>query len=485
MTDARFLRDDGNAALEISGSGPRPAAVTLIGPRARVEARLHGRGRTWRAVLPLRAARWGGPELPLPTGEYRVRIEPGEATDAAPPAASLPLTQLPGLRAGWSDGILHVGPPVDPAYDSGEGQAALERRYATSRQPLENAVFFESFYGRTAGCNPLAIDREIARVAPGVTRYWSVVDLSVRVPDGAVAVVEGSPEWWRARAAARLLVVNDWLRRKFVRKPGQTVLQTWHGTPLKRLALHRPGFDPRRAIAVFRESRRWNVLLAQSPYAARVLSRAYAFRRRPIWVEGYPRNDSLQTDDGAATRRALGIGGEERVLLYAPTWRDDREAIVDFVDAPALARAANAVVLVRGHTRTLLPGEDARGPRVIDVTGYPDTARLLAASDALITDYSSVMFDFAITGKPMYFLVPDLEHYRGELRGFYFDLLEAAPGPVVRSQDDLERAIAEVDPEIFRERYERFGRVFVAREDGRASERVVARILDQGFVDRD
>jgi CDP-glycerol glycerophosphotransferase len=95
------------------------------------------------------------------------------------------------------------------------------------------------------------------------------------------------------------------------------------------------------------------------------------------------------------------------------------------------------------------------------------------------------MFDFAITGKPMYFLVPDLEHYRGELRGFYFDLLEAAPGPVVRSQDDLERAIAEVDPEIFRERYERFGRVFVAREDGRASERVVARILDQGFVDRD
>ena len=75
-------------------------------------------------------------------------------------------------------------------------------------------MFFESFYGRNASCNPLAIDRELARRAPGVTRYWSVVDLSVAVPEGAIPVVDGSPEWWRARGSARLLVVNDWLRRR-------------------------------------------------------------------------------------------------------------------------------------------------------------------------------------------------------------------------------------------------------------------------------
>ncbi len=172
------------------------------------------------------------------------------------------------------------------------------------------------------------------------------------------------------------------------------------------------------------------------------------------------------------------------MLLYAPTWRDDRERMVDFVDPAALARSADAVVLVRGHTRTLLPGTDAAGPRVIDVTGFPDTSALLAAADALVTDYSSVMFDFAITGKPMYFLVPDLEHYRGELRGFYFDLLDLAPGPVVRSQADLERALAEVDPSIFAERYSRFRALFAPRDDGRAAERVVARLLDQGFVTR-
>ena len=177
--------------------------------------------------------------------------------------------------------------------------------------------------------------------------------------------------------------------------------------------------------AVVKESRRWNVLLAQNPYAARIFGKAYAFLTRPIWVEGYPRNDVLTTGDGAATREALGIAPGERVLLYAPTWRDDRTEMVDFVDPTALAAATDAVVLVRGHSRTLQPGRDAVGPRVIDVTGFPDTSQLLLAADALITDYSSVMFDFSVTGKPMYFLVPDIEHYRGELRGFYFDLRRA------------------------------------------------------------
>lgn len=486
MTHARLFDDDGTPALEISGEGPRPASVTLEGARARSHARLHGRGRTWRAVVPLHVARWGGADLPLPSGRYRLRIDAGAATDADPSALSIAETGLTGLRASLEGGVVTVAAPVDPVYRAGEGRAAIERRYAAGRrEPLENAVFFESFYGRTAGCNPLAIDRELARVAPAVTRYWSVVDLSVEVPEGAIAVVEGTPDWWRARGAARLLVVNDWLRRRFVRRRGQRVLQTWHGTPLKRLALHRPGFDPRRALAVVRESRRWDVLLAQSPYAARVLSKAYAFLRRPVWVEGYPRDDALLHDDGLETRRRLGIHSEERVLLYAPTWRDDRKRIVDFVDPSALARAADAVVLVRGHTRTLQPGADLDGPRVIDVTGFPDTARLLAASDALVTDYSSVMFDFALTGKPMYFLVPDLERYRGEMRGFYFDLLELAPGPVVRTQRDLERALADVDPSIFAERYDRWRTLFVPRDDGRAAERVVARILDQRFVDRD
>jgi len=482
MTDARFTTD-GGPALVLAGEGERPESVEIVGARARVAARVTGRGKTWRAVLPLRAARWGGPELPLPAGSYEVRIADAADRGIRPPAG-VPLTQLGTLRAELEGWTLRVAPPIDPAYDSGEGQDALERRYATRPAGgFENAVFFESFYGRNASCNPLAIDRELARRAPHVTRYWSVVDLSVVVPDGAIPVVEGSPEWWRARGAARLLVVNDWLRRRFSRRKGQVVLQTWHGTPLKRLALHRPGFDPRRMAAVVRESLRWNVLLAQNPYAARILGKAYAFLTRPIWIEGYPRNDVLVTGDGSATREALGIGPGERVLLYAPTWRDDRDQIVDFVDPVALAAATDAVVLVRGHSRTLLPGRDAEGPRVIDVTGFPDTSLLLLVADALITDYSSVMFDYSVTGKPMYFLVPDMEHYRGELRGFYFDLAAHAPGPMVRTQDELVDALVADDTDTYAGRYAQWRDRFNARDDGHAAERVVARIVDQGFIE--
>jgi len=307
----------------------------------------------------------------------------------------------------------------------------------------------------------------------------------VDVPEGGVAVVEGSPQWWRARGASRLLVVNDWLRRRYERRPGQVVLQTWHGTPLKRLALHRPGFDPRRMVAVVRESRRWDVLLAQNPYGERILRKAYAFLRRPVWVEGYPRNDVLVTGDGAPTRAALGIADDERVVLYAPTWRDDRTDMVDFVDPERLASQTGAVVLVRGHSRTLIPGEDARGARVIDVTGYPDVSDLLLVADALVTDYSSVMFDYTATGKPIFFLTPDLVHYREDLRGFYFDLVAHAPGPMVSTQDELAEALADQTvPARFADRYAAWQQRFNARDDGHAAERVVARILDQGFVDR-
>ena len=469
----------GDETLVIAGTGARPSRGELRGPRARVLAKMTGGGKTWKATFPLRTARWGGKELPLPAGDYAVEIDDEQLDDL-----SLEETLLPTLRIGVEGATVRVSPALDAVYERAEGQQTLEERYAASGGGGANAVFFESFYGRVAGCNPRAIDRVLAERAPGVTRYWSVADYSVDVPDGAVPVIVGSPEWWSARADARLLVVNDWLRKRFSRKPGQKVLQTWHGTPLKRLALHRPGFDPRRMGAVIKESRRWDVLLAQNRYAERILRKAYAFFGKQIWVDGYPRNDALVNDGAAEVRAALGISDDERVLLYAPTWRDDREERVSFIDPEELASAMDAVVLVRGHSRTLSAGEDRTGARVIDVTGYPDTSRLMLAADALITDYSSVMFDFSATGKPMYFLVPDMAHYRGTLRGFYFNLDARAPGPLVHSFDELVAALKDKKgPSRFAARYAAWRAQFNRLDDGRAAERVVERILDQGWLD--
>ncbi|WP_221585223.1 CDP-glycerol glycerophosphotransferase family protein [Microbacterium sp. G2-8] len=469
--------DDEAKTLVVAGEGARPERAELVGARVRVSAGMTGRGRTWKARFPLHVDRWGGPDLPLPSGEYVLEIDDHEVRGFVPMIIS------ESLRVDVAGSVVTIGPPVDPSLENPEARAALERRYACHTAPLENAVFFESFYGRVAGDNPLGIDREVARVAPEITRYWSVVDLSVHVPDGAIPVVEGTAEWWRARSVSRLLVVNDWLRHRFDRRDGQHVLQTWHGTPLKRLALHRRGFQPRRWGAILKESRRWDVLLAQSPAAGRILAKAYAFLRRPVWIEGYPRNDVLSTGDGGDTRRDLGIGADERVLLYAPTWRDDRQEIVDFIDPAELAEQTGSVVLVRGHSRTLQPGRSVSGPRVIDVTGFADTALLMLAADALITDYSSVMFDFSVTGKPMYFLVPDLDHYRGQLRGFYFDLEQRAPGPLVRTLGDLVGALDE-DPSAHDAKYRTWRARFNPRDDGHAAERVVARLFDQRFLAR-
>lgn len=347
------------------------------------------------------------------------------------------------------------------------------------------SIFFESFYGRIVGDNPLAIDAALTAQRPDLTRFWSVADPSIAVPEGATPVLEGTPPWHEARREARLLVVNDWLRYDF--RPGthQHVLQTWHGTPLKRLALSRRGLHPRRRLAAIKESRRWDILLAQNLFAAAALRRAYAFRG-PVWVEGYPRNDILTTGDGGATRRALGIAADARVLLYAPTWRDGAQTMIGVLDLHRLAADTESTVLVRGHTRTP-PAKTAREQAdpahvVIDVTAHPDTAALMCAADALITDYSSVMFDFPITGRPIYFFVPDLTEYAARTRGFTFDLEASAPGPLTTTQDALTAALTQGPDPSGTERYQRWRDRFTSREDGHAAERVVARILDQGLV---
>jgi CDP-glycerol glycerophosphotransferase (TagB/SpsB family) len=279
--------------------------------------------------------------------------------------------------------------------------------------------------------------------------------------------------------------VNDWLRKRWLKRPHQTVLQTWHGTMLKKIAINRPRHGVRATIAAVLESRRWDVLLSQNPHSSRIFRSAYRYRG-PIWEEGYPRDDALLSADGAAIRKSLGIPSKKRVLLYAPTWRDDRLEHIDHLDVAAFTDSLGPdyVTLIRGHSRTLRPGRDVRASNVIDVTGYPDVADLFLVADALITDYSSVMFDFSVTGKPIFFFTPDLDHYREQLRGFYFDLIEIAPGPVVRTPAELIALIRSVDAVAaeYAARYAAWQSRFNPRDDGHAAERVVRRLEELGAL---
>ncbi len=467
------------------------AELHLEGPRTRAPGTVTVDGSRVRAEVPLLVSRWGADGLALPSGDYRLSFGGAVPTTRVRVAVeALPAVTHPLFRAEAvaEDGglVLRVGPPLHDDERGPAAQRALRRAYLNNRRPRpEDAVYLESFYGTTVADNPRAVADALHQQYPGVRRYWSVADRSVPVPAGAVPLVQHSREWWRVRAEARLYVVNDWLLWTHRRRPHQKVLQTWHGTMLKRLARDRQ-VGLRTRLAVVRQSRRWDALLAQNQYSAERFRSSYAYRG-PIWVTGYPRNDVLRdADRTAAVRDVVGVPPGQRVVLYAPTWRDDRVDLVDHLDLEAFADHLpdDHVLLVRGHSRTIGGGSDVVAERLIDVTTYPDAGELMLIADVLVTDYSSMMFDFVSTDRPLIFYTPDLAHYSDVLRGFYFDFVAEAPGPVVETGADLLAAIAEVDTaaEKFAARRSAWRSRFTAHDDGRAATRVVRRLHEQGWL---
>ncbi|WP_053383457.1 CDP-glycerol glycerophosphotransferase family protein [Leucobacter celer] len=363
-----------------------------------------------------------------------------------------------------------------------------------------DAAFFESFYGRQVSCNPLAIDREIARRFPGITRYWSVTTERQSVPEGAIPLLVGGREWFAARRHARLLVVNDWLRYGFRRRPRQTVLQTWHGTMLKHLALGRPAVGLRTRIAIHRESRRWNLLLSQNPHSTEQFRSSYAFRGE-VLETGYPRDDRLARSmvgeernpiEVSTARAALGIDPRTRVLVYAPTWRDGGITLVDDLDVRRLADELGDdwTVVARGHTRTHAFGSYGAGGRVLDASQHPEVNDVILAADLLVTDYSSIMFDASVARVPMAFFVPDLASYRDRERGFTLDFEREAPGPLLARRSELvdrAREIAErgADAAWVQEHADRaaaWRARFNLHDDGGAAERVVDALVERGAL---
>ncbi|MFC7430775.1 MULTISPECIES: CDP-glycerol glycerophosphotransferase family protein [unclassified Agrococcus] len=497
----RAIWRDGEALrMRIDPGTARPVAVRLRSARELVHGELTrgalatgapATGEVVEAAVPLTRSRWGGPALVLPSDAWVVEVvdASGARLELAPPATvpqpELALDARIAFEPREGSVAVVLSPPLTDAERAPGAQRALQRAHLGSPTP-QQAVMLEAFYGTAASCNPAGIDRALAARLPHVVRAWSTVDGSVPIPEGSVRVVEGSEAWWRLRGGARALVVNDWLRKRHRRMRHQRVVQTWHGTPLKRLALERDGQGLRTRIASVLEGRRWDVLLAQNPFAAEHLRAAYRFRG-PVWELGYPRGDVLRTGDRDAVRARLDVPLDARVALYAPTWRDDRVAVVDHVDVAALAARLGPGwrVVVRGHARATAQGALALvGEGVVDATTYPDVAELLVAADVLVTDYSSVMFDAAGIELPTVFAVPDLDDYRDRLRGFTFDLAEVAPGPFARTLDEVVDAVLAAGPgDGWEARRVAWRERFAPLDDGHAGERVVERMLADGILD--
>jgi len=465
--------------------------------------------------FPLVGSHWGYDGLWLPLGRYAVSLRaPGDRSDedlpVTPSADLLALLPVEHPRARLR-GLVEViprKPPVlslnvhEPLADDVRGERNQRRLREAARveEATQDSVFFRALYGEAANCNMLGVHHELGRRGSSLTRYWSVRDHSVPVPEGGVGLVEGTPEWHEALATSRYVMVNvhqpDWHH-----KPrGQVLIETMHGYPYKVMGhewWEKGGFPSGQVESFDRRARDWDYFVSPASYATPLLKAAFldpAGATPEILEIGYPRNDVLRSDEAPAirerVRKLLGVADGQRVVMYAPTFRDYLSADdmaaerIDFFDVERAARdlGPDYVLLVRGHAfNARAGGRHEGGANIVDVTPHPDINDLILASDAAILDYSSLRFDYALVDKPMVFLVPDLAKYDA-VRGGVIPYGPTAPGPHVETTREVVGLLRDLDGLARRtaEERARFVQQYTELDDGHAS----ARLVDAVFVPR-
>lgn len=372
-------------------------------------------------------------------------------------------------------------------------------RYLEMREFLpiqENIFLFESHLANRIDCNPAAICEELLSDSTfdGLV-LWAIRD-TTEIPESlhqhprVMFVRRQSFLYWMALSCARRLVNNVTFPLEFIRRSGQSYMNTWHGTPLKTLGrdIGTGTFEHGNSARNFVQA---TTLLFPNEFTKKVELERYDAKsliHARCEVTGYPRNDVLvNLDESLAgnTRSKLGIIPEEKILLYAPTWRGgqgtehfDCEKLV--ADLSELAKTGYTVVF-RGHPHTVKLLEGISLPAVVPPLSI-DSYELMACADVLVTDYSSIGIDFLVTGRPVIWYYYDYEEYQSE-RGLYFTPGEF-PGIEAKNIDDLTRTLLSQNFELDDEKLKTIER-FTDAEDGKASSRAVDLLLsDPGAVEQ-
>lgn len=356
-------------------------------------------------------------------------------------------------------------------------------------------VLFESGIGKQFADSPRMIYEKIVNKELDYKKVW-VYNKNYRFNDEQTKKIKRlSPAYYYY-----LLRAGYWVNNQnfptYIKKPSKTLyLQTWHGTPLKKMLHDIENIQGRSDDYLERVSsaiKQWDYLISPSSYASDKFRSAFQYEGS-ILETGYPRNDILYSENkkeiASKIKNRLNLPGDKKVILYAPTFRDDQTSknnkflfnINMDLNLMKERLGDDYIILLRMHV--VISNKLSIDPELADfvknVSNYPDIQDLYLISDILITDYSSTMFDFANTRRPILFYTYDLDKYKEDLRGFYMDFELEAPGPFVFDTEEIIDAVENIEEikAIYKEKYQVFYNKYCYLDDGKAAERVVKQIF--------
>ena len=357
----------------------------------------------------------------------------------------------------------------------------------------EDTIVFESFLGKSYSDSPKYIyEYMISNQMP--YKYIWIFNNKKNIPGNAVQVKRFSLRYFYYLARAKYWVSNSRLPKTLDKRKENIYLQTWHGTPLKTLVFDMKDVysaDPTYKSTFYRQSRRWDYLSSPNSYSSEVFRRAFKYENEMLEF-GYPRNDILYQKNNEADilelKEKMNLPIDKKVILYAPTWRDDefyargkyKFSLQLKLDQLQKHLGDEYIVVLRMHyfIASKLDISEYKG-FVYDYSKYDDIAELYLVSDILITDYSSVFFDYANLKRPILFFTYDLEKYRDKLRGFYIDIEREVPGPLLMKTEEVINSIKNIEEvqQKYQPIYEEFYEKFCNWDDGRASKKTVEAVF--------
>lgn len=360
-------------------------------------------------------------------------------------------------------------------------------------------ILFSSFKGKSYSGNPRYLFEYIKNSGEfsDYQLVWAFKD--VKSIAGAKTVNFNSLQYFYYLSKAKYWVFNSKMAPYYYKKSDQVYLQTWHGVPLKRLGhdiidngstYYRSKQSYKQMVKSYdKDSRHWDYLIASSSFSAHVFETAFAFPQQKMLNVGYPRVYCLVQPDPARIselKKKYHLPINKKIILYAPTWRDNSynnagytfELKVDFYSWKRVL-GEEYIVLFKPHylicSTYHIPQDLSDFVFLMDPNQDINDAYLV--SDALITDYSSVFFDYAQLGRPIYFYMYDLAHYAEELRGFYLKVPDDLPNDPVKTEEELLKMIK--DDCFDYQRLYAFNKKFNPWNDGSACEKIISEVFNE------